>query len=317
MTDAADIRTFRRFQNVLKDLRAAKHKSDITEALRWLESTADAAGYTRGYDVGVAEAQAASMPGTLFWSLTVSMITALAGRDPATDMESYTTQVATPANYVRNASCWLTVCDTGHRSTSIGVWNSYRGTKYNATLITPQHAVADASHVSLRVGDTCRWVGYDNTVVERALAAKVQVGMMHVWRLSAPIVYEVDKVRPARIMPADLSSYLPTVVDYKYPAVRTNQTRQIGVASAGLYYAGAMMGFLTPPEGVDVAWGYSVISGDSGSPYFLLLNGEPILVELIGTGAVFSATAAIAAAVAALGGDYSLELVDLSSYTTF
>jgi hypothetical protein len=256
--------------------------------------------------------------------------------------------------YVRNPSFWLSDADF----TCFSPWNSREGQNRAGTLISPQFLIC-AEHYRLEVGDTVRFVGPAGQVVNRTVVASSIAGAFDVFvvKLNEPIV---EHITPCKVLPKGIISsgikkyayrYLPTAdlsalnaasdlfLSYLErplaPAITTNQDKKAGLAlTQGLSYnwigAGLSPGLdMNKPgrlyrQSLDIQ--PLIRSGCSGSPVFLLINGQLCFVGeryyLNKTGDCFAGELCydgVQAAMNAMGsvGNDQLTPADLSQFTTF
>ena len=71
-----------------------------------------------------------------------------------------------------------------------------------------------------------------------------------------------------------------------------------------------------------IGFGNGIFSGDSGNPFFILINNEPVLLGVLsnsgGSGSfVSSFITEINNTMSSLGGSYILSFIDLNSFSTY
>ena len=174
----------------------------------------------------------------------------------------------------------------------------------------------------------------------------VDIGWPDIWigQLDRDLTEEEDGIRFARIMPTDFLDYLPpeylvadfTQGNYRYPnwtdgpaseedrptvgLMFTNRARQCSVApglgfgtmsgtgiTRGFWLGG---GFTTSPR---KDFYTAIIGGDSGSPLFMLLGGEAILLGSTSPTGLEEYTTEINEIMADLGSSYTLTHYDLAA----
>jgi hypothetical protein len=217
--------------------------------------------------------------------------------------------------YTRNALCWLNSVDM----TPLAAWNSRGLLQRGPTLVSPRHFIG-AVHWGLQAGDTVHFVKDDDTVVVRTVSSVATISGTDI--LVGVLNSDVDVgIAFARVMPTNWAQKLPTLHLFGLPVCSADQGKRVycrnlvsladdvvcdrpNVATRESYYAPA-------------------VSGDSGSPCFAVMSNQMVLLCCWlsgggGTGpSVSRYTTEINAAMATLGGGYTLTSVDLSSYTTF
>lgn len=238
---------------------------------------------------------------------------------------------ATPS-YTRNASNWA--ADYVDELTAISPWNSASGTQKAGILISPRH-VLFATHYYPATSSTIRFVAADGSVCDRTLSAVESLAVS-----DAPGLYpdltvgllnsDVDAgIRFAKVLPASaVTDKLPNLNTYHLPAASTDQEGKLlvrnwvnhPVATSPTAYCA----FQQPIGGGDDiarnAFYEGLVSGDSGSPLFVFINGELVLLTVAtfgNEGAGTSVTAFIDdvnAAMTTLGGGYQLTEADVSGF---
>lgn len=226
--------------------------------------------------------------------------------------------------YVRNINCWANDLDL----TCISPWNSASSTKKAGTLISPRHIIF-SEHYQLGVGNTVRFVKGDNTVVERTISSKQNVGPSNVSDGYATdlTVALLDSDVPAgisyaKVLPSGYSSYLPSLSSqYPIPALCLDQEEKAIVTDA--YLLSTMATFRVPFDSQRLAYYEAKVSGDSGNPAFLIINDELVLITCWtfgGAGAgsnIANLHSEINSAMTSLGGGYTLTEADLSGFASY
>lgn len=145
-------------------------------------------------------------------------------------------------------------------------------------------------------------------------------------RLATPMP---SSVKPAKVLPANYASYLPQV-QYRIPCIFSNGDRTLLIGELdnweqSVSYQGQIyhdIEVLYPTNTTWQKWYYGIRMGDSGTPCFLPINGELVLIHLWHFGGQYGPNyadniSAINAAMTALGSTYQLTTVDLSSFPTY
>jgi len=245
----------------------------------------------------------------------------IAAANPATDRAIFSAiDHATPA-YTRNAMAWFADVDL----TCYAVWNSRYGGYFCPTAISPLHVVT-AKHIALQIGDTVRFVATDGSTVVTRTIASVSTPFEDVQLCKLNVTLAGANVNYARVLPAAWANYLPIssalyAAGDGVPTVSVKNTnKKVSVGEA--IYAGTSDLVLTVPkdDATRISFYEASIGGDSSSPSFLFIDGEAILLFCAwhaGPNGPFLSLLIdeINAALAALGGGFSLDEIDLSSYT--
>lgn len=192
-----------------------------------------------------------------------------------TDKAVYSVQDHTATNYVRNPDSWVADIDL----TCVSPWNSTGGRLRAGTLIG-EDCIMFANHYRLATGAVVRFVTSSNTVVERSVISRRQVGDSDfmIGRLNSAV--STNEIRPALLEPSIYSLYLPqAILGYANlrPALWIDQNENAHVADSPLY------GSLTPSTNtVRILYNKTPVSGDSGSPVFLIAsNRPPVLISTL------------------------------------
>lgn len=145
-------------------------------------------------------------------------------------------------------------------------------------------------------------------------------------RLDAPLP---ASVKPVKVLPANYASYLPQP-QYGYPMLVSNQDRTMLLADLTSFERQVL-----GPSGTTIdievehsadatrsQWFYPVRPGDSGTPAFVVINGELVLTNLWHYTGEYGPNyadniSAINAAMTALGSAYQLTTPDLSGFPTY
>lgn len=220
----------------------------------------------------------------------------------------------TPA-YTRNESCWLNSVDL----TPIAAWNSRGGFQRGPTMVSPLHFIG-AVHWSLSAGDVIHFVDGSDVTTTRTVDSVTSVAGTDilVGKLNAALPAGVDF---ARVMPTNIAEYLPTLHLFGLPVCSSDQKKR--VYCRNLRSLGSQVICEPPNVASRLSYYMEAISGDSGSPCFALVADKMVLLcaWLSGGGgsgpSITNYTTEINAAMATLGGGYTLTAVDLSAYTQF
>ncbi len=223
--------------------------------------------------------------------------------------------------FTRNPQCWAAGIDL----TCASPWNSTGGLQRGGTLISPRHVLfVKHSNFHPAVNATIKFVTQGNEVVSRTLAA-IATHPEYVPHYPDIVVGVLDSDVPesitfAEVLPADWADYLPSVSALNpIPVLRLNQTERASVAE----FRGATGTFSLQFPQTNQAFYETIVTGDSGNPVFLVLNGKPVLLGLFtfggpGGGTFLAAhVSAVNAMMSSLGGGYSITVADLSTFPNY
>jgi hypothetical protein len=255
--------------------------------------------------------------------------TKIAGKTGSTgNTELFSTQNHATATYVWNTSNWLYGVDM----TMISPWNTDSGVQKAGVLVSPRTIII-ANHFNISPGNTIRFIKQDGTVVTRTVSAVGNVTGTDIY------VEVLDSDVPAgigfaKILPSNFINYLPSVTSTTtIPVVglfgggndgvvihpnKTATVREINILGAFNYYQRSAS---TTRSSFYIA---DVVGGDSGNPFFALINGALVLLDAdySGTGGagpfVSSYITQINALMSSLGDSgHTLTTVDLSGFTSY
>lgn len=188
----------------------------------------------------------------------------------------FSTYDNTTPEYVYSTTCALADVDL----TAISVWNSVDLATIGWTLIAPQ-IILGAYHAVPAVGTTFRWAAADGTVYERTVTAFVRIGSTDI------MLGKLSAVLPAAISPWPLLDYT-----YEQDVVLNGCTIATVLTNGNATYTGerkVVFGSLVrvrpfvPDDDYQItasdygSWYELAVTGDSGFPWFLLLDGAPCL----------------------------------------
>lgn len=224
------------------------------------------------------------------------------------------------ASGVRNTGVWTQADMSSHQ-----VWNSHTGGP-QGVAISPLHTISP-NHYTAPVGATVRFIGNDNSVNDRTISSQMQIGStdLRLNRLSSALPASVV---PAKTLPSGYIDYLPSIdvienyrSAYTVPGFYINKLSEAyviecGIANNSIYIYQSLDSF---PDRHDM---YTVpVGGDSGSPVYLIVNDELVVLTTLhtpGSGpAIVNNYAAINAGMTTLGGGYQLTDISVSGFTSF
>jgi hypothetical protein len=250
----------------------------------------------------------------------------IGGKSVGSAIEIFSTQNHSTSTYVRNTQCWI--YDLRSQISSESPWNSTGGNLMAGTVISPLHIIF-AAHYQIGTGSTVRFVDGDGNVFNRTMVSKItptQTATLYpdytIGALDSPLP---NSIVPAKILPANFTNYLPSLASGStIPALCLDQQEHAIVTD--LYSLDSMAQF-TYPNSVNYAkraeFYEAKISGDSGNPAYLIINGQLVLLCVWTFGGAGAGTfltphkTAINAFMGQLGGSYQISEVDLSGFTSY
>ena len=212
--------------------------------------------------------------------------TRIATKHAATNKAIYSLQNHTNGIYTRNADCWAADLDL----TCASPWNSRGGNKQAGTLITPRHCILVA-HYNLKAGDSIRFVTKDNITIRRKIIAH-KVNTDFYTNLPDLEIITLDSdvpssIKPCEFLPANYKTYITNDGD-GLPVLYTDQEEKALVADIWSINNNKFFDLQVPVSSNRSALNESVITGDSGNPIFLILNGKPVIIGCFTWGEVGS-----------------------------
>jgi hypothetical protein len=233
------------------------------------------------------------------------------------DKNIYTTQNFTAHTYVRNPNCWL---NQFSNATAISPWNSVGGKNMGGVLIAPDTMLISSHYGPISAGKTVKFVKADNTVVTMTVAACTPGPT--IWTPDFRVVTFTEDV-PAGIafckcLPADWRTKITTTAGI--PLWQTDQEEK---ALAVHWYMESTSSNATAPTDQCVIYYETWISGDSGSPRGICINGELVLLTVATYGGAGSGSSLddyrdwVNAQMTANGSPYQLTPIDLSMFPSY
>jgi SPP1 family predicted phage head-tail adaptor len=197
-----------------------------------------------------------------------------------TDKAIYTLQDhATPA-YARNPDSWVAGIDL----TCVSPWNS-TGAGERAGVLIGSDCILFANHFPIGINATVRFITSDNTVVDRVMTARQQIGTTDIMigKLATPI--DATDCRPCLLLPANQADFMPGGSGSGYwngsrPGLWIDRNEDALVGDL----TGIAGGTFNNKSGAGMfareLYGKQPVSGDSGSPVFFIseLFDVPVLI---------------------------------------
>ncbi len=279
-------------------------------------------------------------PSSLAQVITDEMNSRIQGLSPSATTENiYSSLDDVNHSYIRNTSVFTGSVDL----TSIPVYSSSSHTSFNGVLVAPDILIqANHAHSS----GTMYFVANDNTTISRTVVGGTRIGDTDIWvsRLNSPLP---SSITPAKVLKNGslgifaLGTYQSLVSEGDkitsnaiskgtLPAVFSNQFRSLKIGSVNalynlftiVYVPGGDQTHQLPTSSLRyLPWYSEPISGDSGSPGFMIVNGQLVALGTwytsIALSDILANITAINAGISSLGSGYSLTQIDLSAYPTY
>jgi hypothetical protein len=232
----------------------------------------------------------------------------------------FSTQNHTTSTYVRNTGCWASDLNL----TPISPWNSTGGATRAGALISPRHIIF-AAHYQIEVGATIRFIDQNNNVITRTMTNKLTHPAYRPYYPDITIgVLNSDvpaSIGYAKILPQNWANYLPSLSsNNRVPCLYLDQEEKALIID--LISIGDFALFASPSVSSRLAFYEKVTWGDSGNPFFLIINNELVILSVVtydnGSGtSIIRHKNIINSMMNTLGGGYTLSEIDLSSFSYF
>ena len=218
--------------------------------------------------------------GTLAKHATDYVDTDLVGKSTASAIRIFSTQNHTTQSYVRNSSLWC--AGLAPKLTCCSPWNSTGANTRAGTLVTPRH-ILYAAHYPIPDGDTIRFITADGTVITRTqIKRKIHPNYSPFFPDLVIGVLDSDlpaSITPCLVPPTTFEQHFSNL-DYGVPCVCLDQEEKALVtdfsgADSNLYRL-----FREPTDSKRLEFYEPKISGDSGNPAFMVVNGELVLLTV-------------------------------------
>jgi hypothetical protein len=230
------------------------------------------------------------------------------------EVQVYSVKNNATSTYVRNANCW-----PGLDKTCWPVWNSSSANRFNGALISPRH-ICYAKHANVPNGAAIRFVTNDNEVVERTVGARIDIGTFDL-RIAVLNADVPSSIGFAKVLPTDfLNRFTPADI----PLLAGDQETKLVIrewtsyteTNSGQSKVNVHRASTKPNRS---ALSEAIVSGDSGSPVFVIIDNELVLLgchfTAIGCPNIGMYATEVNAAMTTLGGGYQLTPIDLSAFT--
>jgi len=211
----------------------------------------------------------------------------------------------------RNSSCFASSLDL----TGCSPYNSKSG-RLKAGTVIASDIIVHAKHFpeGLPVGTTVDFFTSDDTRVTRTVVGSVDIAGTDI-RLSRMNSDLPETIARYPILPSDYGDYFPELgVVNRLPLLWIDQYERAKLAE---WIGGGSV--LEPTNAEALPWYTRPVTGDSGGPVFLLLDESLVLIGCL-YGATYAQPLAgqesvLNAAIASLGSEHTVSVVDLSSHS--
>lgn len=178
--------------------------------------------------------------------------------------------------YIRNTSSWANSIDF----TCIPIYGTSQN-KFNGVLVSPDIMIT-ANHIAQRSG-LIYFVDKNNTTVSSSVVSGSQLGNTDIWvnRIYPPItgsIIPAKVLHPSTFSGSTVKVTLQAIDGNKIPVVVTNQFRTLRIKVG--YRLNSNDNAITNPIASSSLqpWTTTIVNGDSGSPYFVLINGQVVVL---------------------------------------
>jgi hypothetical protein len=232
------------------------------------------------------------------------------------DLNIFSVKNTQTGTYTRNSSCWASSLDW----TGVSPTNSVDPFRRGGTLVSPRHLIW-ANHFNIPNGATMTFVSNSNEVFTRTISNSVQIANsdIRVGVLNSDIDSSISFYS---VLPANWRDYLVSVLFTFLPLITTDQEqkalcRELTNVSTNGELLAHRLAQVEPRQNFTEP----LITGDSGQPMFMLVDGEMVFLgthyTAIGISQIVKYITEINSAMTTLGGEYQLTEVDLSGFIDF
>ncbi|MDD2797353.1 MAG: T9SS type A sorting domain-containing protein [Bacteroidales bacterium] len=207
---------------------------------------------------------------------TLNIDLRIATMHTAANKPIFSSQNHATRKFVRNPNCWASNLDL----TCISPSNKSSGNLRAGTLITKRHVIL-AAHFNLKTNDSIYFVTYDNVTVGRKITGyRVNTDFntnspdIEILTLDSDVP---ETIVPCMFLPSNYANYIANDGD-GLPVLYTDQEEKALVADLWDINSAKMYDLQVPITSNRKALNEAVISGDSGDPIFLVLNGKLVIV---------------------------------------
>jgi hypothetical protein len=223
--------------------------------------------------------------------LTAQIDGRLLNRSPIDSLSIFSTLNHAQMVYARNPKCWIS--DIFPKLTGISPYNTWDGQRGAGCPLTPRHIIT-AQHFRPPDGTIIRFVGMNGEVVQRTMLYGQSAPGYGSGGLNWPdfAIYVLDSDLPEWVMPFKIPA---ENLDYFLPIESLSQSTVFVFGTDQQKRAllfelwerpepAKFFNFKFPANLQKRAFWRNPVVGDSGSPYFIIFDGEPILLGVL-TGA--------------------------------
>jgi hypothetical protein len=227
----------------------------------------------------------------LFTDSSYAVDSRIAGKNPITAKPIFTIEDDATPTYVRNTDCWAYDLDL----TCNSVWNSSVGYPSGktglGTLITKRHIIF-AAHFEISQGSTIRFVTNDNVVVERTLVSIKRHPDYSPYfpDLTVGVLDEdvPDTITPCKLVDNGILNYLQQNIR-NIPILTINQDRNALIcdgAAINPTYTTYTEPVYDNNHVIRDQYFQPVITGDSGTPQFIIIKDKLVLLSMFTFGGI-------------------------------
>ena len=226
--------------------------------------------------------------------------------------------------YIRNTNLWLNRVDLS----AIPAWGNFGGSFANGILIAPDTLLL-ANHTHPTTGSIYWFVDKNNTTITASMITCSNLAGTDV------LIGYLGTSISASIIPAKIFSYNPvfsgSVMNItknatninSLPVVQSNQFRTLKIGTLGI--ASTVNTIYSPSISSSFyPWYSQIITGDSGSPYFMVVNNQLVVLGVWYTGYAYAGGPSVScymtqinSIMASLGSAYTLTTASIAGFPTY